>query len=64
MRVVVEGVETEAQLEAVRKAGCDEVQGFLLGRPAPVGRMDLELLKEHTGLSVAPETDPALKQSE
>ena len=31
--VVAEGVETEAQLEALRKAGCDQVQGFLLGSP-------------------------------
>ncbi len=32
-RVVVEGVETEAQLEILRGSGCDEMQGFLLGRP-------------------------------
>jgi diguanylate cyclase (GGDEF)-like protein len=34
MRVVAECVETEQQLEAVLSAGCDEAQGFLLGRPA------------------------------
>jgi diguanylate cyclase (GGDEF)-like protein/PAS domain S-box-containing protein len=33
-RVIVEGVETPAQLEILRNLGCDEVQGFLLGRPA------------------------------
>jgi diguanylate cyclase (GGDEF)-like protein/PAS domain S-box-containing protein len=33
-RVVVEGVETEWQLTTLRDLGCDEVQGFLLGRPA------------------------------
>jgi EAL domain-containing protein (putative c-di-GMP-specific phosphodiesterase class I) len=33
-RVVVEGVETEWQLSTLRDLGCDEVQGFLLGRPA------------------------------
>ena len=32
-RVVVEGVETEKQLSILRELGCDEVQGFLLGRP-------------------------------
>jgi EAL domain-containing protein (putative c-di-GMP-specific phosphodiesterase class I) len=35
MRVLAEGVETEAQLEAISALGCDEVQGFLLARPMP-----------------------------
>jgi diguanylate cyclase (GGDEF)-like protein/PAS domain S-box-containing protein len=35
MSVIVEGVETDAQLSAIRGFGCDEVQGFLLGRPTP-----------------------------
>jgi diguanylate cyclase (GGDEF)-like protein len=34
VQVVVEGVETPAQLEAARVLGADGVQGFLLGRPA------------------------------
>jgi len=34
-RVVAEGVENHAQLEALRRLGCDSVQGFLLGRPQP-----------------------------
>jgi len=36
--VVVEGVETAAQLDILRKLGCDEVQGYLLGRPAELYR--------------------------
>ena len=35
MTTVAEGVETQEQLTAVREAGCTEVQGYLLGRPAP-----------------------------
>jgi EAL domain-containing protein (putative c-di-GMP-specific phosphodiesterase class I) len=35
LRVVAEGVETEAELHAVGEMGCDEAQGFLLGRPGP-----------------------------
>lgn len=33
--VVAEGVEERAQLDWLRDAGCDYVQGFLIGRPAP-----------------------------
>ncbi len=35
--VVALGVETEAELHAVGAMGCDEAQGFLLGRPGPAG---------------------------
>ncbi len=33
--VVAEGVETESQLEILRSADCDEIQGYLLGSPEP-----------------------------
>ncbi len=34
---VAEGIETPEQLAVVRDIGCDIGQGFLLGRPVPVG---------------------------
>ena len=34
--VVAEGVETETQFSALREAGCQEVQGWLIGRPASI----------------------------
>jgi len=37
LETVAEGVETEAQLDFVRKCECDLVQGFLLGRPMTAG---------------------------
>jgi diguanylate cyclase (GGDEF)-like protein/PAS domain S-box-containing protein len=49
MRVVVEGIETEEQLRAVREIGCDEAQGYLFGMPAPAGRTGLELLCDRVG---------------
>jgi len=33
--ILAEGVETEDQLEILRREGCDEAQGYLLGRPQP-----------------------------
>jgi diguanylate cyclase (GGDEF)-like protein len=35
MRIVAEGVETEAQLRALQKLGCHEIQGYLVSRPIP-----------------------------
>ena len=35
LKVVAEGVETEAQLNYLRKHGCDEVQGYYFSRPVP-----------------------------
>ncbi len=36
MSTTAEGVETEAQRSALEALGCDEAQGYLLGRPGPV----------------------------
>jgi predicted signal transduction protein with EAL and GGDEF domain len=40
LTVVAEGVETQAQIEWLRAAGCPQVQGYLLGRPAVAEAID------------------------
>ena len=39
LRVVAEGVETDAVLGGLRKAGCDVAQGYLLARPMPLAKL-------------------------
>jgi diguanylate cyclase (GGDEF)-like protein len=40
VEVTAEGVETEAQRDALKRIGCDELQGFLLSSPLSVEDMD------------------------
>jgi len=47
LTVTAEGIETSEHLDAVRRAGCDQRQGFLLGRPLPAYEV-LDLLSRGT----------------
>jgi diguanylate cyclase (GGDEF)-like protein len=40
MQVVAEGVETESQLEQLRRLGCAEIQGYLFSAPRPAAEID------------------------
>ena len=38
-QIVAEGVEKQHQLDWLRAAGCDYIQGYLMGRPAPASEV-------------------------
>ncbi len=46
--VLAEGVETQSQLNFLAKESCDEVQGYLIGRPMPIADY-ADLIGEETG---------------
>ncbi len=50
-RVVAEGVETEAAASALRSMGCDEVQGYLYGRPMAVPSLAMWLANRRWGMT-------------
>lgn len=50
LKVIAEGVETEAQLDFLREHGCDEMQGYQCSEPVPEDAL-LRLLQAGGGLS-------------
>ena len=51
LRVIAEGVETEAQCDFLRENGCDDVQGYYFGRPMSVLDFGKLLLADSQKLS-------------
>jgi EAL domain-containing protein (putative c-di-GMP-specific phosphodiesterase class I) len=45
LTVTAEGVESEEQVELLRKQGCDQMQGYYFSRPVPAEAM-AELLRD------------------
>jgi len=52
LRVIAEGVETEAQLAYLTRHGCDEMQGYYFSKPLPAEQFT-DLLRESRSLPAA-----------
>ena len=46
LKVVAEGVETQAQADVLRRLGCDQAQGFLYSPPVPADQLQRMLVAE------------------
>jgi len=61
LRVVAEGVETDAQAAFLLKESCEEAQGYLYAKPLPAAEFELYLRGHHLALPTecvpAPERD-------
>jgi PAS domain S-box-containing protein len=51
LKVVAEGTETEEQILALKRLGCEMAQGYFFSRPAPAEVITALLQKSHAGAS-------------
>ena len=63
LRVVAEGVETEAQRDCLVKLGCDELQGYLFAKPMPAAALGVWAIGDDQGPSAVGFRDSLFKET-
>ena len=63
IHTTAEGVETREQLDAVRAAGCDSAQGYLLARPGPADELPSALARGRGAADTRKESAQAVSPS-
>jgi diguanylate cyclase (GGDEF)-like protein len=58
LNVVAEGVETEEQQRQLRLMRCDEMQGYLFGKPVPIDMFEKKYLMAPQGRILSPASAP------
>ena len=56
LKVVAEGVETEAQRKYLHKQRCDQIQGYLISKPLPAETLENAFLVESRNFTPVPNT--------
>lgn len=46
IKTIAEGIERQEQLDVLTKLGCDQIQGYLIGRPVPADIFEQRYLKQ------------------
>ena len=45
LSIVAEGVETEEQLQYLKKNNCDKIQGYLFSKPLPIAELEIMIIE-------------------
>jgi EAL domain-containing protein (putative c-di-GMP-specific phosphodiesterase class I) len=53
LEVIAEGVENTAQLDALRAAGCDHIQGYVFSKPLPAAECEAYLRQHASRVAAA-----------